>query len=303
MMDARLSIETATLAQGFEGVSVFVNDDASAPVLRRLKEMGVKFIALRSAGFNHVDLREAARQDLRIARVPEYSPAAIAEHTIALMLALNRKIVRAHNRVRDMNFSLEGLTGFDMAGKTAGVIGTGKIGRVVARILDGLGCKIMAFDPYENEELKTRLHARYTDLATLLHQSDIVTLHLPLTNESRYIINKDSIAGMKEGVMLINTSRGALVDTKAVINALKTGKVGFFGIDVYEEEEGLFFEDHSGDILQDDVIARLMTFPNVLVTSHQAFLTREALTQIAQTTAYNIDCWAKGEACANEFRV
>lgn len=303
MMDARLSIETATLAQGFDGVSIFVNDDASAPVLRRLKEMGVKFIALRSAGFNHVDLREAALLDLRIARVPEYSPAAIAEHTIALMLALNRKIVRAHNRVRDMNFSLEGLTGFDMAGKTAGVIGTGKIGRVVARILDGLGCKIMAFDPYENEELKTRFHARYTDLATLLHQSDIVTLHLPLTNESRYIINKDSIARMKEGVMLINTSRGALVDTKAVINALKTGKVGFFGIDVYEEEEGLFFEDHSGDILQDDVIARLMTFPNVLVTSHQAFLTREALTQIAQTTAYNIDCWTKGEACENELRV
>jgi len=303
MLDTPLSIETASLAGGSRAVSIFVNDDASAPVLGKLKEAGVEFLALRSAGFNHVDLKEAARLGMRVARVPEYSPAAIAEHTIALMLALNRKIIRAHNRVRDLNFSLEGLTGFDMSGKTAGIIGTGKIGRVVARILHGFNCKILAYDPYENEDLKTDYKVRYKDLNTLLLQSDIVTLHLPLTNESRYIINNESIAHMKHGVMLVNTSRGGLVNTKAVIEGLKTGKVGFFGMDVYEEEEGLFFEDHSEQILQDDVIARLMTFQNVLITSHQAFLTSEALAQIAQTTQYNIDCWEKGAASANELAI
>ena len=303
MLETRLTPDTASLAAGSDAVSIFVNDDASAPVLRKLKEAGVKYLALRSAGFNHVDLNEASRLGIRVARVPEYSPAAIAEHTLALMLALNRKIVRAHNRVRDMNFSLEGLTGFDMAGKTAGIIGTGKIGRMVARILHGFGCRVLAFDPYENEELKSKYDVSYTDLDTLLKESDIVTLHLPLSKESRYIINGDRIAKMKNGVMLINTSRGALVNTKAVIEALKTGKVGFFGIDVYEEEEGLFFEDHSEDIVQDDVIARLMTFQNVLITSHQAFLTREALGQIAQTTRYNLDCWEKGQPCKNELKV
>jgi D-lactate dehydrogenase len=303
MLDTRLTPDTASLAAGSDAVSIFVNDDASAPVLRTLKEAGVGYLALRSAGFNHVDLAEAARLGLRVARVPEYSPAAIAEHTLALMLALNRKIVRAHNRVRDMNFSLDGLTGFDMAGKTAGIIGTGKIGRLVARILHGFGCKVLAFDPYENEEIKDKYQVSYTDLDTLLKESDIVTLHLPLSKESRYIINGDRISKMKNGVMLINTSRGALVNTKDVIEALKTGKVGFFGIDVYEEEEGLFFEDHSGEIVQDDVIARLMTFQNVLITSHQAFLTREALSQIAQTTRYNLDCWEKGQPCNNELRV
>ena len=303
MLETRLTADTASLAAGSEAVSIFVNDDASAPVLKKLKEAGVKYLALRSAGFNHVDLNEASKLGIRVARVPEYSPAAIAEHTLALMLALNRKIVRAHNRVRDMNFSLEGLTGFDMAGKTAGVIGTGKIGRMVARILHGFGCKVLAFDPYENEELKNKYEVSYTDLDTLLKESDIVTLHLPLSKESRYIINGDRIAKMKNGVMLINTSRGALVNTKDVIEALKTGKVGFFGIDVYEEEEGLFFEDHSEDIVQDDVIARLMTFQNVLITSHQAFLTREALGQIAQTTRFNVDCWEKGQPCKNELKV
>ena len=303
MLETRLTPDTASLAAGSDAVSIFVNDDASAPVLQKLKEAGVKYLALRSAGFNHVDLNEASRLGIRVARVPEYSPAAIAEHTLALMLALNRKIVRAHNRVRDMNFSLEGLTGFDMAGKTAGIIGTGKIGRMVARILHGFGCKVLAFDPYENEELKSKYGVSYTDLDTLLKESDIVTLHLPLSKESRYIINGDRIAKMKNGVMLINTSRGALVNTKDVIEALKTGKVGFFGIDVYEEEEGLFFEDHSEDIVLDDVIARLMTFQNVLITSHQAFLTREALGQIAQTTRYNLDCWEKGQPCNNELKV
>jgi D-lactate dehydrogenase len=301
LSDTRLTAETAPLAQGSDAVCIFVNDDASAPVLKKLKKAGVKYLALRSAGFNHVDLVEARRLGLKVARVPEYSPAAIAEHTIALMLGLNRKIIRAHSRVRDMNFSLEGLTGFDMAGKTAGIIGTGKIGQVVARILYGFNCKILAFDPVENEEIKTRFGVRYADTGTLFSESDIVTLHLPLTNESRYIIRAESIDKMKDGVMLINTSRGGLVNTRDVINGLKNGKIGFFGLDVYEEEEGLFFEDHSDDIVQDDVIARLMTFQNVLITSHQAFLTQEALAKIAATTAYNIDCWEKGVATENEL--
>ena len=226
MSEARLNVNTATLAKGSEAVSIFVNDDASAPVLAKLHEGGIKCLALRSAGFNHVDLAEAARLGMRVARVPEYSPAAIAEHTIALMLALNRKIIRAHNRVRDLNFSLEGLAGFDMSGKTAAIIGTGKIGRVVARILHGFGCKIMAFDPFEDEELKTKYGVMYGDIESVLKASDIVTLHLPLTSESRYIINRERIAIMKPGVMLINTSRGGLVKTKDVIEALKTGKIG-----------------------------------------------------------------------------
>ena len=303
LLETRLTLETARLAQGSQAVSIFVNDDASAPVLQKLSEAGVKYVALRSAGFNHVDLSEAAALGMRVGRVPEYSPAAIAEHTVALMLALNRKLVRASNRVRDLNFSLDGLTGFDMAGKTVGVIGTGKIGSVVVRILNGFDCKILAFDPHQNEELKVRYNVNYTDCMRLCEQSDIVTLHLPLTKQSRYIINKACIDSMKPGAMLINTSRGGLVNTKEVIDALKTGKIGYFGMDVYEEEEGLFFEDHSDDILQDDVIARLMTFQNVIITSHQAFLTREALVKIAETTRYNLECWEKGVASENELRI
>ncbi|MEX1239738.1 MAG: 2-hydroxyacid dehydrogenase, partial [Cyclobacteriaceae bacterium] len=254
LSDTRLTPETAALARGSNAVCIFVNDDASAPVLQKLKQAGVKYLALRSAGFNHVDLGEARRLGIKVARVPEYSPEAIAEHTIALMLGLNRKIIRAHSRIRDMNFSLEGLTGFDMAGKTAGIIGTGKIGQVVSRILNGFNCKILAFDPVENEEIKKQFAVQYTDLNKLFSQADIITLHLPLKNESRYIIRQESIDKMKHGVMLINTSRGGLVNTRDVINGLKNGKIGFLGLDVYEEEEGLFFEDHSDDIVQDDVI-------------------------------------------------
>ncbi|HEY4656432.1 MAG TPA: 2-hydroxyacid dehydrogenase [Cyclobacteriaceae bacterium] len=303
LLETRLTLETARLAQGSQAVSIFVNDDASAPVLQKLSEAGIKYLALRSAGFNHVDLNKAAALGMRVGRVPEYSPAAIAEHTVALMLALNRKLVRASNRVRDLNFSLDGLTGFDMAGKTVGVIGTGKIGSVVVRILNGFDCKILAFDPHQNEELKVRYNVNYTDCMRLCEQSDIITLHLPLTKQSRYIISKACIDSMKPGAMLINTSRGGLVNTKEVIDALKTGKIGYFGMDVYEEEEGLFFEDHSDDILQDDVIARLMTFQNVIITSHQAFLTREALVKIAETTRYNLECWEKGVASENELRI
>lgn len=301
LLETRLTLETASLAHRSHAVSIFVNDDASAKVIQKLHEVGVKYLALRSAGYNHVDLKEAARLGMRIARVPEYSPAAIAEHTIALMLALNRKLIRAHNRVRDLNFSLDGLTGFDMAGKTVGIIGTGKIGSLVASILNGFSCKLIAFDPQQNEELKKNYNLKYTDCLTLCKQSDIITLHLPLLNETRYIINNACINSMKPGVMLINTSRGGLVDTKEVIKALKTGKIGFFGMDVYEEESGLFFEDHSNDILQDDVIARLMTFQNVLITSHQAFLTHEALAKIAETTKYNLDQWEKGVSSNNEL--
>lgn len=300
-IEARLSEETASLSQGSDAVCIFVNDNASASVLAKLKEYGVRYLALRSAGFNHVDLKIANELGIRVSRVPEYSPAAIAEHTVALMLALNRKLIRAHNRVRDLNFSLDGLTGFDMSGKTVGVLGAGKIGSVLIRILHGFNCNILAYDPYENDELKKKYNVTYTDYKEICKRADIITLHLPLTPESKYIINTDSIGFMKEGVMLINTSRGALVDTKEVIKALKSGKIGAFGIDVYEEENGLFFEDHSDQILQDDVIARLMTFQNVMITSHQAFLTHEALVGIAETTNYNLDCWEKGIASKNEL--
>ena len=302
LLETRLTPETIVLAEGCDAVSIFVNDDASAPVLRKLKEMGIQFIALRSAGFNHVDLNVAKELGMRLARVPEYSPAAIAEHTIALMLVMNRKLIKAHSRVRDLNFSLDGLTGFDMSGKTVGILGTGKIGRVVVRILHGFNCKILAYDPYPDQELVTKYDVRYIDYMTLFRESDIITLHLPLTPESKYIINKEAIDVMKQGVMLINTSRGGLVDTKEVITGLKSGKVGSFGIDVYEEEGGLFFEDHSENILQDDVIARLLTFQNVMITSHQAFLTQEALTNIAETTANNLDCWEDQVVPAGEIK-
>jgi D-lactate dehydrogenase len=302
-IEARLTEETASLSQDSEAVCIFVNDKASAPVLQKLKDAGVRYLALRSAGFNHVDLKVANELGMRVGRVPEYSPAAIAEHTVALMLALNRKLIRAHNRIHDLNFSLDGLAGFDMSGKTVGVLGAGKIGSVLIRILHGFNCKILAYDPYQNEELTKKYNVTYTDYMDVCRKADIITLHLPLTPESRYIISSTTIDVMKPGVMLINTSRGALVDTKEVIKALKSGKIGAFGIDVYEEEDGLFFEDHSDQILQDDVIARLMTFQNVMITSHQAFLTHEALVGIAETTKYNLDCWEKGMPSKNELTV
>lgn len=301
LLDVKLDERTAALAKGCEAVSLFVSDNAPADVLKVLHENGVKYLVLRSAGFNHVDLEAAKELGFRVARVPAYSPYAVAEHTVALMLALNRKLTRAHNRVRELNFSLDGLTGFDMHGKTAGVIGTGKIGSAVVRILHGFGCRILANDQFENEELKEDGVVTYTDCATLCRESNIITLHVPLTPETRYLIDRECITNMKPGVMLINTSRGGLVDTKAVIDSLKTRHVGYFGMDVYEEEEGLFFEDHSGDVLQDDVIARLMTFNNVLITSHQAFLTETALTNIAETTIYNLDCFEKGAENENEL--
>ncbi|MDO9184796.1 MAG: 2-hydroxyacid dehydrogenase [Bacteroidia bacterium] len=294
-----LTVETVSLAQGYEAISIFVNDDASAPVLQILSKAGVKFLALRSAGYNHVDIAEAKRLNIKVARVPEYSPYAVAEHTIALMLALNRKLIRAHNRVMEQNFSLDGLVGFDMHGKTVGIIGTGKIGSVVAKIMNGFGCNILAHDKFENTELKNKYDVLYTDCETLCRESDIITLHIPFTPETKYLIDKNSISKMKRGIMLINTSRGALVNTKEVIEALKTGQIGHLGMDVYEEEAALFFEDRSEEILQDDVIARLMTFNNVLITSHQAFLTDTALKNIAETTLRNIECFENGKTCEN----
>ncbi|CAG2533131.1 D-lactate dehydrogenase [Maribacter dokdonensis] len=300
LLESRLTEETAILATGSKTVSLFTGDDASANVLEKLNAIGIQNIALRSAGFNHVDLKKASELGIKVARIPAYSPYAIAEHTMALILALNRKLIKAHNRVRDQNFSLNGLTGFDLNGKTVGVIGTGKIGSVLVKILHGFGCKILAQDVIEDQNLINSYNVIYTNCETICKQSDIISLHVPLTATTKHLIDKEHIALMKPGVMLINTSRGGLVDTKAVIEGLKTKKIGYFGIDVYEEEEGLFFEDHSDDILQDDVIARLMTFNNVFITSHQAFLTDTALSNIAETTIYNIDCFENGKVSGNE---
>jgi len=288
-LDAKLSETTTELARGVPVVSIFVGDDASGPVLRELHAGGTRLLALRSAGFNHVDVAEAERLGITIARVPAYSPYAVAEHAVGLMLTLNRKFHRAYARVREQNFALDGLMGFDMHGKTVGVIGTGKIGEAVCAILRGFGCNILAYDPVKNPECE-KLGVKYVPLAELYKASDIVTLHCPLTPETRHLINADALAAMKPGVMLINTSRGAVVDTRALIAALKRGHqqgVGSVGLDVYEEEGDLFFRDLSAEVLQDDVFVRLLTFPNVLITAHQGFFTNEACQAIAQTTIDN----------------
>ena len=300
-IDAGLSLQTVHLAQGFEAISVFVNDNASRPIVEELSRLGVRNIVLRSAGFNHVDYKRAKELGMRVARVPAYSPYAVAEHAVTLMLTLNRNIIRAHNRVMDLNFSLDGLTGFDMRGKSVGIIGTGKIGCVIAEILHGFGCRLLAYDISENEELKNRTNITYTSLEAVCKESDIISLHCPLTEATKYLINKESIKWMKNNVMLINTSRGALVKTKDVIDALKSGKIGYFGMDVYEEEEQLFFGDHSEEILQDETIARLLSFRNVLITGHQAFLTKEALENIALTTINNLNCFEGVEVCPTEL--
>lgn len=300
LLELRLTENTASLAEGSEAISLFTSDDASEKVLEKLSALGVKYIALRTAGYNNLATEKAKELGIKVSRVPAYSPYAIAEHTVALILALNRKLIRAHSRVRDMNFSLNGLTGFDLNGKTVGIIGTGKIGAILVKILHGFGCKILAHDTSEDVGLIEKYGVRYTDCETLCAESDIISLHVPLTSGTKHLIDTNQIGMMKKGVMLINTSRGGLVDTKAVIEGLKISKIGYFGMDVYEEEEGLFFEDRSDEILQDDVIARLMTFNNVLITSHQAFLTDTALTNIAETTIYNLDCFEKGIDSGNE---
>jgi D-lactate dehydrogenase len=296
--EPRLVPETAPLAVGFPAVCAFVNDRLDRPVLEALASGGTRLIALRSAGFNNVDLEAADALGMMVVRVPAYSPYAVAEHTVGLMLALNRKLPRAAARVREGNFALDGLLGFDVHGKTVGIVGTGKIGAVVARIMGGFGCRLLAYDPYPNEAC-TSLGVEYVPLDALLGAADIVTLHLPLTPESHHLIDAAAIRRMKRGVMLINTSRGALLDTAAVIEGLKAGQIGSLGLDVYEEEADLFFEDLSSHVLQDDIFARLLTFPNVLITGHQAFFTEEALTAIAETTLANIATVERGEPCPN----
>ena len=298
-LEPRLVSATASLAAGAPAVCAFVNDTLDEVTLRHLASGGTKMIALRSAGFNNVDLTAARTLGLTVARVPAYSPHSVAEHAVALILTLNRKIHRAYIRVRDGNFSLDGLLGFDMHTRTAGVVGTGKIGAIVAKILSGFGCRILVYDVVQNPEC-VALGARYVTLDELWAQSDIVTLHAPLTSKTRYMIDAAAIAKMKPGVMIVNTSRGALVDTFALIEGLKSGKVGYVGLDVYEEEEQLFFQDLSSHVITDDVFARLLTFPNVLVTAHQAFFTSEALAVISETTLRNVTAFERGERSGNE---
>lgn len=300
--EAKLSIETCDLAAGAEAVCAFVNDDVSAGVLSSLSAKGIKLIALRSAGFNNVDLAAAKALGIAVARVPAYSPHAVAEHTLALILALNRKTHRAYNRVREGNFALEGLLGFDLAGKTAGVVGTGKIGEVVCRILVGFGCKVLAHDLQPNPAC-VDIGVTYASTDELLAASDIITLHCPLAPTTHHLINEAALTRMKPGVMLINTSRGAVIDTRAVLKGLKQGVIGNLGLDVYEEEADLFFEDLSGRLINDDVFARLLTFPNVLITGHQAFFTKEALTNIAETTIANVTAFEKTGRAMHEVSV
>ena len=301
-LESRLTPETAPLAEGNEAVCAFVNDRLDAAMLDTLAACGVRLIALRSAGFNHVDLDAARRLELKVARVPAYSPDSVAEYTVALMLSLNRRIHKAYARVREGNFALEGLLGFDMRGKTVGIVGTGKIGLGVAAILRGFGCEVLAHDPYRAEEME-RLGGRYVDLPELLARADIVSLHCPLTPNTHHLIDTKAVARMKPGAMLINTSRGAVVDARALIEGLKSGRIGSVGLDVYEEEEDLFFENLSDQVIHDDVFARLLTFPNVLITGHQAFFTKEALTAIAETTIGNISAFENTGAALHEVSV
>ncbi len=293
-LPTRLSLATADLAKGSAAICCFVNDCLNEAVLTRLKELGVKLVALRSAGFNHVDLTAAKKNGLRVTRVPEYSPYAVAEHAVALLLDFNRKISKAHNRVRDMNFSLDGLVGFDLHGKTVGVVGTGKIGQVFAQIMRGFGCNVLCFDLQPNEQWAKDNKVQYCDLKTLFKSSDIVSLHIPLNEKTKHIISEDALSMMKKSVVLINTGRGGLIDSKALIKSLKQKRIGGACLDVYEEEEGVFFCDLSESGVNDDTLARLLTFPNVSITAHQAFLTHEALKNIAETTLSSITTFEKG---------
>ena len=286
--EARLESKTASLAQGSQAVCIFVNDFINQDCLEKLAEFGVKLITLRCAGYNNVDLNTAKKLGISVVRVPAYSPHAVAEHAVALLLTLNRKIHRAYNRVREHNFSLNGLVGFDLFGKTVGIIGTGKIGKIAAQIFRGFQMNVIAHDPFPSEEWARQFNIHYTDLKSLLTTSDIISLHIPLLPETYHLLNATTLAQTKPGVYLINTSRGKIIETRALIQLLKKGHFGGVALDVYEEEEGVFFKDLSDQMLQDDELSRLLTFPNVLITSHQAFLTHEALYEIARVTSENI---------------
>jgi D-lactate dehydrogenase len=292
----RLSTETAGTAQGAQAVCVFVNDRLDRSCLEALAGHSVRLVVLRCAGFNNVDLNAAKALGLAVTRVPAYSPHAVAEHAVALLLTLNRKIHRAYNRVRELNFSLGGLVGFDLHGKTVGIVGSGRIGRAAAQIFRGFGCRVLASDPAPMRDWASAHDVTYVARDELLASSDVVSLHVPLTPETHHLVNASTLSRMRQGAYLINTSRGKLVDTTALIQALKSGHLGGVGLDVYEEEEGLFFEDLSGEVLQDDELSRLLTFPNVLITAHQAFLTHEALSEIARVTVENISRLQAGDA-------
>jgi len=297
--EARLTEQTVALADGCGCICAFVNDQVNAAVLKALAGMNTKLVALRSAGYNNVDLAAARENGITVVRVPAYSPHAVAEHAVALILTLNRKTHKAYNRVREGNFSLDRLTGFDLYGKTVGVIGTGQIGQVFCHIMQGFGCHVLAYDLIANKELEAR-GVQYLPLVQLLPQCDIISLHIPLTEQTRHLINADTLGMMKRGAMLINTGRGALIDTQAVIEALKSRQLGYLGIDVYEQEEKLFFYNLSEEIIEDETIMRLMSFPNVLITAHQGFFTDEALSQIAQITLQNVTDYEQGKELVNK---
>jgi D-lactate dehydrogenase len=294
-----LNINNVALTKGVDVACIFVNAIADAAVIDELVKNGVKLIALRCAGYNNVDLN-AAKNNIKIVRVPAYSPYAVAEHTLALMLTLNRKTHKAYNRTREGNFALNGLMGFDMHGKTAGIIGTGKIAKILIQILRSMGLKVLAYDVFPDMAFAEKYQLEYTSLDTLYRNSDIISLHCPLTKETEYIINKESIAAMKEGVMIVNTGRGKLINTHDLIEGLKSKKIGAAGLDVYEEESAYFFEDRSNRVMDDDVLARLLSFNNVIVTSHQAFFTKEAMFNIAETTLQNIKDFEAGKPLVNE---
>jgi D-lactate dehydrogenase len=298
--DVQLNEDTAILAQGCPVVCLFVNDQASDKVLAILAQHGTQLIALRCAGYNHVDLPKAAQLGLKVVHVPAYSPYGVAEHAVGLILALNRKLYKAYNRVRDDNFSLEGLLGFDIHGSQVGVIGTGKIGRCFAQIMQGFGCQVVGYDAFPNEAFTAINNCRYVSLDELLSQADIISLHCPLLTETHYLINALTISQMKPGVMIINTSRGHLIDTQAVIEGIKSHQIGYLGIDVYEQEDSLFFEDHSDKIIQDDTFQLLQSFPNVMITAHQGFFTRDALTAIAETTLASIQDFEQGQPLCHQ---
>ncbi|CAN5752228.1 2-hydroxyacid dehydrogenase [soil metagenome] len=302
-IDEPLSIGSVQLAAGCKGVTVFTSDDVSAPVLEGLKELGIEFVATRSAGFDHINIEKAKQLGIRIANVPEYSPHAIGEHAVAMMLALCRHLVESDQKVKANDFTINSLTGFNLHYKTAGIIGTGRIGAVVCKILYGFGCKLLGYDIKENELLVSKYGLKYTTLEELCSQSDIISLHTPLNEHTSYMINGKTIDLMKQGVMLINTSRGKLIETAAVMPALQSGKIGYLGLDVYEKEKGIFFHDHSTEKIKDEALTALIGMKNVLITSHHAFLTKEALKNIADTTLLNIDCFVNNKSNPNELGI
>jgi D-lactate dehydrogenase len=301
LVEEALSERTVYLAEGHDVVIIFTNDDASLAVVEKLYEIGVMYVAIRAVGYDNVDIAKARELGVRVANVPEYSPYAIAEHAVALILALNRKIVIASHQVRQNNFTVDKLIGFDLHRKRVGIIGTGRTGSVTAGILHGFGCQLMGFDIAENNDLTEKYNLQYVDLETLCATSDIISVHTPLNSATKYLINRDLLSKMKQGVILINTARGAVMNTEHVLEALENGRIGSLGMDVYEKEKEIFFYDHSEQGVDDEMLQKLMSYPNVIITPHQAFATNEALTNIADTVFYNIDKWYKGEKSVNEL--